>query len=392
MFLGLRGKRGFWSCFSLPSLYLVYAVISFVTVRSFGWGAETNEVVAALYVTGWWAVLAFHSAAMVSLAGLSCLMYWLIVRPGPATPARRVVIVVFSVIFGAMSFPVLSSYQKLVFLFFPDLFQYFYAAFSLVVSITVGIPVVLCAILATYLSMVVPREAERPSERPLIDRPDRKLALTLYSVVVTSALLATVIYSWQSLGSMELQLLEIAIDRNKLVAYNFLMEPFTRTTYICPDKVVYSLGEPVNITLVTEFGIDVENLSLRVGDHSGSILVAVFHGAAAEGLIPYQEPWSPWSPMVWEVSTETLIGADVTLFLCNHSDHVIGPVVETYAATVGETVLNISAKSGQRLAMSFTWDQTDFEGRQVQPGAYMLQGRLESGWKRAHYNIFITQP
>ncbi len=63
-----------------------------------------------------------------------------------------------------------------------------------------------------------------------------------------------------------------------------------------------------------------------------------------------------------------------------------------YTGEAGETVLNISAKSGQRLAMSFTWDQTDFQGRQVQPGAYVLQGRLESGWKRAHYNIFITQP
>lgn len=217
----------------------------------------------------------------------------------------------------------------------------------------------------------------------------KRLALILYSVLVTSTLIATVIYSWVSLESMGSQLIEISIDRNTLAPCRVLAEAYSRVTYIYSDKLVYDLGETVHITLVTEFCMKVENQSFRVGDSPGSISLAVSKRTPTEGIIP---PWTVWSSVIWEVDAETLNGTDVTLLLCDPSDDAIGTVVKTYSATVGQTVLNIPyASPGQRLVMNFTWDQTDFKGDQVQPGVYMLLGYLWPGWNRAQSNIFITQ-
>lgn len=157
---GLRGRKGFWTCFSLPGLYLLDAAITFVAVHSFGLAVESNPVVFSLYVTGWWAVLSFHIATAVLLAGLSFFMYWLIVGARLPALSRRVVVVLLSTILGAISFPVLFGSRSLLLSLFPDASEYLIPRFFF----AVGAWILLSSILATYLSTIIPEEAERSSE------------------------------------------------------------------------------------------------------------------------------------------------------------------------------------------------------------------------------------
>jgi len=157
---GLRGEKGFWTCFSLPGLYLLDAAITFASIHSFGLAVESNAVVFSLYVTGWWAVLFFHIATSVLLAGLSFLMYWLIVGARLPALSRRVVVVLFSTIFGAIGFPVLFGSRSLLLLLFPDVSEYLVPSFFF----AVGASILLSSILATYLSTILPDEDLRLSD------------------------------------------------------------------------------------------------------------------------------------------------------------------------------------------------------------------------------------
>jgi len=218
---------------------------------------------------------------------------------------------------------------------------------------------------------------------------DKKLVLILYSVVATSTLIAVLFYSWYLLESTNTQLIQRQWKIAELMAYKVLADQYSRFTYIYSDRLVYSTGEPVHITLMTEFGYETENLTLRIGDYLYSILVAVSNGTPTEGTKPYQ---AVWRSIIWEVNASTLNGTDMTLLLCGPSDRPSGTVINNYTVTVGQTVLNISPRPSQWLAMSFTWDQTDLQGHQVQPGAYTLFGHLEPGWNTPQFNIFIKQP
>lgn len=147
--LSLRKEKGFWTCFLMPMLIVLDAVITYASIHSYGPAVESNPMITSLYMTGLWAVLIFHITAIVLVAGLSFFTYGMMVRSGLPMASKLAIAILFSTIFGFMSSLVVFTSIGLLSWLVPTGFERMWFLFMMCPLI------LLSTIVATYLTTII---------------------------------------------------------------------------------------------------------------------------------------------------------------------------------------------------------------------------------------------
>lgn len=154
--LSLVKEKGFWTCFLMPVVIAMDALITYVSIQLYGLAVESNPIIMSLYLTGLWAVVVFHLAAIFLVAGLSFLLYRFMVKSELPRVSKLALAVLFSVASAVIGEPVLVTSVGLLSRIFGGA-----SVFMTLLFISgFWVPILFSCALSTYLSTVI-LEAEQ---------------------------------------------------------------------------------------------------------------------------------------------------------------------------------------------------------------------------------------